>query len=160
LVSFRTDTTTTTAPYRMAGWLHEDGTITFPQGCITIPNGAYFILIEHRNHLGALSYRKADVVGNVVNFDFTIADSYVQLNPPSFGQKLKGTTWMMYAADGKKDTQTTNFDINFNDSQLWKVQSGIFDQYKFGDFNLDADVNFLDSQLWKINNGKYSGIPH
>ena len=160
LVSFRTDTTTTTAPYRMAGWLHEDGTITFPQGCINIPNGSYFILIEHRNHLGALSYRKADVIGNVVNFDFTIADSYVQINPPSFGQKLKGTTWVMYAADGKKDTPITNFDINFNDSQLWKVQSGIFDQYKFGDFNLDADVNFLDNQLWKINNGKYSGVPH
>ena len=82
-------------------------------------------------------------------------------NPPSFGQKaLSNGKWVTYAGDGKKDTQNTNFDINFNDSKLWKDQSGIFDQYRLGDFNLDADVNFSDQVLWKSNNGRYSGVPH
>ena len=67
---------------------------------------------------------------------------------------------MMFAGDGKKTTSTTNFDINYSDSQLWKLESGIFDQYRYGDFNMDADVNFNDSQLWKLNNGRYSGVPH
>ncbi len=160
LLTLRADTLSYTPLYRVAGWLHENGTITFSQGCIAIPNGSYFVLIEHRNHMGVLSYRKVSIENRVMNFDFTTADSYIRTNPPSFGQKLKGGKWTMYAGDGKKDTFTTNFDINFNDTQLWKGQSGTFDQYKFGDFNLDADVNFLDNQLWKINNGKYSGVPH
>jgi hypothetical protein len=160
LVTLRADTLSNTPLYQFAGWLHENGAITFPHGCISIPNGSYFVLIEHRNHMGALSYRKVSIENRIMKFDFTTNDSYVRINPPSFGQKLKGGKWTMHAGDGKKDTFTTNFDINFFDSQLWKGQSGIFDQYKFGDFNLDADVNFLDSQLWKINNGKYSGVPH
>ena len=55
---------------------------------------------------------------------------------------------------------SNNFDINFNDAQLWKAESGIFDQYRRADFDLDADVNFNDQVLWKANNGKYSGVPH
>jgi hypothetical protein len=100
------------------------------------------------------------VQNGVITYDFTTAESYVLNNPPSFGQKLLGGKWVMYAGDGKKNTQTTNFDINFNDSQLWKGESGIFDQYRYGDFNMDADVNFQDQVLWKSNNGKYSGVPH
>jgi uncharacterized repeat protein (TIGR01451 family) len=160
LVTLRADTLNFVNLYRVAGWLHEDGTISFPQNCTAIPNGSYYVLIEHRNHMGVLSYRKVDIQNRVMNFDFTTSDSYVRHNPPSFGQKLKGGKWTMHAGDGKKDTYTNNFDINFNDSQLWKTQSGIFDQYRFGDFNLDADVNFLDSQLWKLNNGRYSGVAH
>jgi len=66
---------------------------------------------------------------------------------------------MMHAADGKKDTFTDNFDINFNDSQLWKSESGFFDKYLNSDFNMDADINFLDSVIWKKNNGRYSVVP-
>jgi hypothetical protein len=66
----------------------------------------------------------------------------------------------MLACDGKKNTYTNNFDINFLDAQYWKAQSGIFDAYRDSDFNLDADVNFFDSLLWKRNNGQYSGVPH
>jgi hypothetical protein len=160
LLSLRADSLTNTNVFRVTGWLHNDGHISFLSPCFDIANGNYFVVIEHRNHVGVMSPNKVPITNGVLSHDFTVNDSYVIINPPSFGQKQKGSKWVMYAADGKKDTQTTNFDINFNDSQLWKGQSGIFDQYKFGDFNLDADVNFLDSQLWKINNGKYSGIPH
>jgi hypothetical protein len=100
------------------------------------------------------------IQSNVLTHDFTLNDSYVMINPPSFGQKLKGSKWVMLTGDGQKNTPITNYDINFNDSQLWKIQSGIFDQYLYGDYNMDADINFSDSFLWKLNSGKYSGVVH
>lgn len=161
LVSLRTNANSTTAAYRAAGLLHADGTITFPNGCASIPaNGQYFVLIEHRNHLGVLSSSAVPVVGGKITFDFSLQDSFTLNDPPSFGQVPIGTKWLMYACDGRKSTFVDNYDINFNDSQLWKTESGIFDQYLRGDFNMDADVNFLDNILWKKNSGRYSGVVH
>ena len=160
LISLRTDSTSPTNIFRVAGWLHSNGTVSFTTPCFSINNGSYFILVEHRNHIGVLSPNKITVVGGILSYDFTVNDSYIRINPPSFGQKLKGLKWVMHAGDGKKDTPTTNYDINFNDIQFWKLQSGIFDRYLYGDFNMDADVNFSDSFMWKLNSGKYSGVPH
>jgi large repetitive protein len=162
LISLRTNASDLVPAWRCAAWLHADGTITIPnKPCIKMPNGNYFIVIEHRNHMGVMSPTTVAITNSTLNFDFTSGDSYVVTNPPSFGAKaMSNGKWVMYTGDGKKDTQNTNFDINFNDSQLWKVQSGIFDQYRLGDFNLDADVNFTDQVLWKANNGRYSGVQH
>ena len=160
LISLRTDSTASTNIFRVAGWLHTDGTVSFTAPCFNISNGSYFILVEHRNHIGVLSPNKVTVASGVLSYDFTTMDSYIRVNPPSFGQRLKGSKWVMHAGDGKKDTPTTNYDINFNDIQFWKLQSGVFDRYLYGDFNMDADVNFSDSFMWKLNSGKYSGVPH
>ena len=160
LVSLKTDSTSSSNIFRVAGWLHSDGTVSFIAPCFNINNGSYFILVEHRNHVGILSANKITAISGVLSYDFTTADSYIRVNPPSTGEKLKGTKWVMMSGDGKNDTPNTNYDVNFNDIQLWKGQSGIFDQYRLGDFNLDADINFSDSFLWKLNSGKYSGVPH
>ena len=161
LVSLRSSPSNTTPVWRYAGWLHQDGSITFPKSCIQIPLGSYYIVVEHRNHLGVMSPTAVSIVNNIIQYDFTLLDSYITTNPPSFGSKLLNNgKWAMYSGDGMKTTSTTNFDINFNDAQMWKIESGIFDQYRRGDFNLDADVNFNDQVLWKANNGKYSGVPH
>jgi Bacterial Ig domain len=160
LISLRTDSTSSTNVFRTAGWLHSDGHISFITPCFNVANGSYFVLVEHRNHVGVLSPLKVTAVNSMITQDFTTGDSYIRINPPSTGQKLKGSKWVMMAGDGKKDTPTTNYDVNFNDAQLWKLQSGIFDQYLYGDYNMDADINFSDSFLWKLNSGKYSGVPH
>ena len=161
LVSLRSSPSNATPVWRCAGWLHEDGSITFPKNCIQVPLGSYYILVEHRNHLGVLSPTLVAIVNNTIQYDFTLTDSYITTNPPSFGSKvLTNGKWAMYSGDGMKTTTTANFDINFNDAQLWKGESGIFEQYRRGDFNLDADVNFSDQVLWKANNGRYSGVPH
>jgi hypothetical protein len=162
LVSLRSTASNLVPVWRCAAWLHEDGTITIPgKPCVQIPSGVFYIVIEHRNHMGVMSPTPVSIVNNVLNFDFTTGETFMVTNPPSFGSKaLSNGKWVMYSGDGKKDTQNTNFDINFNDSQLWKLQSGIFDQYRYGDFNLDADVNFSDQVLWKANNGRYSGVAH
>jgi hypothetical protein len=160
LLSLRTDSTSSSNAFRAAGWLHNDGQISFITPCFNIPDGSYFVLVEHRNHVGVLSPTKVTATNKLITEDFTVNDSYIRINPPSTGQKLKGSKWVMMASDGKNDTPTTNYDVNFNDAQLWKLQSGIFDQYLYGDFNMDADINFSDSSLWKLNSGKYSGVPH
>ena len=101
----------------------KDGTVRFVSSCFAVPNGNYYILIEHRNHMGVMSPSAVPVVNGVLNFDFTTGNSLASLSvndPPASGQKTVGTNWAMFAGDGKKNTQTTNFDINFNDSQLWK----------------------------------------
>ena len=161
LVTIRTNLTLASKIYTVAALLHDDGHIQFIDPCFNLPiNGSYYVVIEHRNHMGIMSPTALNIVNGKIIFDFTAADSYIVSNPPSFGEKQIGSKFTMYAADGKKTTQTTNFDINFNDSQLWKLESGIFDQYRYGDFNLDADVNFNDQVLWKSNNGRYSGVQH
>jgi hypothetical protein len=92
--------------------------------------------------------------------DFTLADSYTTTNPPSFGQKVKGGKFVMYAGDLRKALSADNYDINSNDSSTWKTQSGVFDQYRSGDLNLNADTNSFDSAIWKANSGKYSAVQH
>jgi hypothetical protein len=162
LVSLRTDSTTNTTPFaRKAGLLHNDGTISFIDPCWNINSTQrYFAVVEHRNHIGVMSANGLPVQSQRLSFDFTANNGYILTNPPSTGQKFKSGKWMLLAGDGKKESSLNNYDINFSDSQLWKNQSGSFDIYKYGDFNLDADTNFMDNVLWKKNNGQYSGVPH
>jgi hypothetical protein len=161
LVSLRTDSLLATSTVlQKAGLLHNDGHVSFLDSCWVLADGQkYFAVVEHRNHIGVMSNVAFTAQSNIV-LDFTAGDGYVKTNPPTTGQKQVGSKWVMLTGDGRKELQVTNFDINFNDQQRWKTESGIFDQYNYSDFNLDADANFLDSNLWKKNNGRYSGVPH
>jgi hypothetical protein len=163
LVTVRSDSASADSVVtRKAGLLHQDGHVDFVDNCWSLPFGKrYFVVIEHRNHMGVMSPSGQLLLrGGVIRHDFTQFNGYIVVNPNSTGQKLLGGKWTMLACDGKKNTYTNNFDINFLDAQYWKAQSGIFDAYRDSDFNLDADVNFFDSLLWKRNNGQYSGVPH
>jgi hypothetical protein len=161
LVSLRTDSLTASSTvFRAAGLLHQDGSITFVNPCFTVPNGSYYVVVEHRNHLGVMSHQKVTLTANTLTYDFTTRESYVLNNPPSFGQKASGTRFVMYAGDHRKALSNDNYDINAADTNLWKLQSGIFDRYMSGDYNFDADVSNSDNTLWKANNGRYSGVPH
>jgi GEVED domain/Pregnancy-associated plasma protein-A len=163
LVSIRTNNSSANSNLqKLAGLLLSDGKISFlnGMGCISVPpDQSYWIVIEHRNHLGIMSPVAVSVVNNSITYDFTAQDSFV--NTPSFGQKqLSNGKWVMYAADGRKTPATQNYDINTNDSQEWKSQSGNFDKYRNADYNLDADINATDIGLWRKNAGKYSKVPH
>jgi hypothetical protein len=163
LISLRTANNSAVNVLRVPALLKKDGTVKFINPCFAVADGTYFIVVEHRNHMGVMSPTAVPVVNGVINFDFTTGQTLTSINPndpPAFGQKLVGGKWAMYAGEGKKNTPTTNFDINFEDSKLWKSESGIFDQYRYGDFDMNADVNFQDQTLWKVNNGRYSIIPH
>jgi hypothetical protein len=160
LVSLRSNLTLVSKIFTVPGLLHSDGTITFVNSCMIIPNGSYYVLIEHRNHTGIMSPTAIPMTGGKISFDFTTQQSFQLTNPPSFGQRAIGTKFAMFAGDGKKVNVNDNYDINFNDSQLWRAISGGFDVYLLGDFNMDADTNFGDNSLWKTNSGKFSGVQH
>jgi Bacterial Ig domain len=160
LVSLRTDSTKASKVLSVAGLLHSDGHISFVNPCFTLPSGSFYVVIEHRNHMGVMSHVKVPVSAGKITYDFTAQQSYQLTNPPSFGEKQVGNKFVMYGADGSKATINDNYDINFKDSQLWKSLSGSFDIYLLSDFNLDADSNFMDNSLWKQNSGRYSGVLH
>jgi hypothetical protein len=160
LVSLRTDITKASEVFKVAGLLHNDGRITFVNPCFQLPNGSYYVLVEHRNHMGVMTPTPVPVSAGKITYDFTAQQSYQLTNPPSFGQKPVLNKFVMYAGDGQKTSVIDNYDINFKDSILWKSLSGSFDVYLLSDFNLDADSNFMDSSLWKSNSGRFSGILH
>ena len=65
---------------------------------------------------------------------------------------MVGGKYALYAADGSKATRSDNFDINYNDNALYRLDSNRFDDaYLPTDFNLDADVNFTDKGIWRRN---------
>ncbi len=163
LVSLRTSTASTVASqvYRTAGLLKQDGTVEFIQGCPVLdPATAYYVVVEHRNHLGAMSPAAIPVVKGTLTFDFTAADSYRTGDPLSNGQRLVAGQYALYAGDASKTTRADNFDINYNDNALYRLDSNRFDTYLPTDFNLDADVNFADKGIWRRNSGTYSSVPH
>jgi hypothetical protein len=143
-----------------AGWVHEDGTVTFPDNCGSIPyvaNSNYNILVQHRNHLGVLtpSAVTSSCAGTLlINWDFTLANSY----EPTFrtGQKQVETgVWAMLNANGEQVTSIAA--INSADRTAWKLTQGALGYIK-GDFDLDAVSNSSDETEWKVNQNKTSGV--
>jgi hypothetical protein len=163
LVTVRSDSASAdSVVLRQAGLLHQDGRIEFIHNCWYLPSGKrYFVVVEHRNHLGVMSPNGQVLSnGSVFRHDFTLADSYIWNNPLSAGQKWVGGKWLLLSADGRKNTFYNNFDLDLLDRLYWKEQTGVFDAYRDSDYNLDADVNLYDALLWKRNNGQTSKVPH
>lgn len=160
LVSLRTDPNNATPVFRGAGLLRSDGRITMVTACpVLATDKTYYVLVEHRNHLGVMTPTALTLTDSKLTYDFTKQQSFVKTDPPTAGQVQVGGKFVMLAADAVKTPVTQNFDINYSDTNLWQTESGQFDRYLRGDFNLDADVNFADQLFWKKNNGKYSGVP-
>ncbi len=142
-----------------AGWVHKDGMVTFPEDCpgpaINIGDD-YYILVQHQNHLGALSPSFVNILcnGAVLEWDFRNSDSY----KPVFraGQKeVEPGVWAMFAANGEQVLSIAA--INSTDRTLWKVWQG-FLGYSPGDFDLNTMTNSADETVWKNNQNRTSGI--
>jgi hypothetical protein len=142
-----------------AGWLHKDGTITFPEDCPVPPISImddYYFLVQHRNHLGILSPSFVDILcdGSVLEWDFTTSDSY----KPVFrvGQKLlEPGVWAMFAANGEQVNSIVA--INSADRTLWKNWQS-FLGYNPGDYDMNVATNSIDETVWKINQNRTSGV--
>jgi hypothetical protein len=151
--------------WRCAGWVRSNGVVTFPDNCsipLPDPMDDYYIMVEHRNHLGVLSpgypgpsaFITCD--GLVLQWDFTTSDSY----KPAFrvGQKrvkIVPPVWAMYAGNG--DQVLSVAAINSPDRTLWRsFQNAV--GYKTGDYDLNITTNSQDETIWKTNQNKTSGI--
>ncbi len=160
LVSFRTDIAKADEIAMSAGILKKDGTIEFPDRC-ALPFSAQlnslYILVEHRNHMGAMSAVKVPVVASTMSYDFTSGDSY--RDATGFGQKeLPSGAWAMYGGDINQ-MDMPSYDITGIDKTIWFENNGVFDIYLAPDLNFDGDVNGADKAIWLMNNGISSRIP-
>ncbi|GAB2782066.1 hypothetical protein GCM10027275_27370 [Rhabdobacter roseus] len=159
LVSLRATTSVQSTLYRTAALLHNNGWITFVgSGPALDPQQSYYVVVEHRNHLGVLSHQAVPVQNGTLTYDFTAQDTYTATTPVSMGQKQIGSIFAMLAGDGDKSLPNQNFDINVRDHNLWFGANGIFDVYFGVDFNLDAQVSASDKAVWNTNNGRFSLI--
>ena len=120
-----------------------DSTLAFlsPTGTDTssfthAPNGSYYLVIKHRNHLETWSALPVAMsTGNTVAYDFTTAQN------KAYGNNLKqvGSAWVIYGGDINQDGT-----IDPDDYTLFKTQYGR-DGYIPSDLNGDtfADGNDL-----------------
>jgi hypothetical protein len=160
LVTVRTDTLPDSDIWACAGWVHQDGTVTFPDTCPypTIDvNQDYYILVQHRNHLGIMSpnFVNIECDGAYIEWDFTTQDSY---KPLAFrvGQKeIEPGVWVMYAANGNQTTSITA--INSTDHTVWKTLQGLLGYYP-SDYNLNVTTNSADESVWKINQNRTTAV--
>lgn len=161
LVSFRAASTSNQSTIcKKAALLMNDG---FVQLLDTLPNfsegSSYYIVIEHRNHLGVMSHDPVVVKDGILAYDFTAQDSYVNTQPVlSFGQKKIGTIFAMGTSDGNKGLPNQHYVINASDYVLWNNLNGQFDLYSGADYNMDAQISASDKVKWSANNSKFSLI--
>ena len=153
LVSLRLDQDVSSTVMKLAGIIQRDGSIRVSD-CMALPDGdAFFIVVEHRNHLPIMSPSAIPVVNGVLVFDFTTQDSFTY--PASFGQKeLMSGIWTAFAGNTYQgDDFNGSDDINIEDKSVWYNLNGTFDLYHEADHNLDGDINGSDKSLWLTNSG-------
>lgn len=155
LVSLRTDVASSTEVVKAAAMLLSDGSLFFPD-CVNVPDGSYYIAIEHRNHMGVLSSTKVTVSNNALTYDFTAQNSYS--NGVGVGQKDISGKWVMLGGDYDQ-SDAPSYDINGSDKLIWQAENGTFGTYTIPDGDLNGDVNGNDNIEWDKNSGTFSSVP-
>jgi hypothetical protein len=158
LISLRTvaqDPLTTV--FRTAALLLSNGSVSLISPCPVLwTNQSYFVVVEHRNHIGVISHQAIPVVNNSINYNFSTQQSYIPVGSPANGQKqLSAGFFVLYAADCTKNSLSQ---IDANDTSKWRVDNGKVGRYLTTDFNMDGAPDANDNTLWRLNNGRFSGV--
>jgi len=153
IFSLRSTLQSTSTVFRKAALVLEDGQLVFPDDCAMIPTGqTYYIVIEHRSHMAAISHIPVTFSGNALTYNFGIQDSY--RTPTSVGQKeIYPGVWALHGGDGDQAFDTPGYDTNGRDKDIWVLKNGNFDIYDPADYNMNGDVNGDDKIIWSGNNG-------
>ena len=146
-----------------AALLLSDGHVEFVEDqldecCLVDPSRKYYIVVEHRNHLMAMSPEGLSITNGKVNFDFRNNQSYIKL----FGSGQKEVApgiFALYAANGDQFvTGESATDINSKDLNEWLKENGYHSGYYIMDFDLNGDVNVHDKAFFLENVGVFSDI--
>ncbi len=160
LVSLRSNIYKVDEIAQTAALLMKDGTIEVVLPCAieTTETGPFYVVIEHRNHMGVMSPIPLSMNNAQISFDFTTQDSYNDAT--SVGQKeVRPGVWAMYVGDTDQSSDINSYDVNGLDKTIWDVENGIFDQYLPSDMNMDGNTTGADKILWEQNNGNSSRVP-
>ena len=158
LVSLRTNPTNpATTVFRKAAWLLKTGKVSFVTPCPTLNiSQTYYVVVEHRNHIGAMSHLPVSVSGgNVITYNFSTRQSYIPPGSPAYGQRQLGAVFALFAADCSKNAFSQ---IDANDASKWQIDNGKIGRYLWTDFNLDGVPDANDATIWRLNNGRFSGV--
>ena len=148
------DATSSTITGRKAGFLLNNGTVVDLDGVTPLSfniakQGASFIVIRHRNHLGILSNSiPSDAAGTFANDYSLLANSYKATGAPSNPVVLLsgGTKYGLWAGDANK-----NGVVNVTDINAIKIAiAGSLSGYLFTDTNLSNSINVTDVNLTKV----------
>jgi hypothetical protein len=146
----------TTVIARKAGFLKDDGSITYLDGNSNIGfvkniSNNLFVVVRHRNHLPILTSSALVPVSGKYTYDFSVSGAFGTNAMKDFG----GGTFVMIAGDMNADGVIDN-----NDKiQSWDVHAGKTG-YLNADVNLDGRVDNLDkNDFWFINQAYSSQLP-
>jgi len=157
LVSMRTSPLATDEVGKGAVVVLNDGTIAETVSADLDPAiTELYIVVEHRNHLPAMTPTPVQIVNGMVSHDFRLANSYS--GGIGQGQRMIGSNWVLFAANADQSLPT-GYEITGADNILWQGSNGLPGVYLPEDFNMDGDVTGADKILWSYNNGIFSSIP-
>ncbi len=161
LVAFRTGVDHMSMVAQAAAVVLEDGSIKFmhPYFIPDWAEGPFYIVVEHRNHMGVMSSQPADIVNGMLTYDFKGQNTYTANNQGHGSIQIEPGIYGMAAGDSGQDGANFSYDINGFDRIKWLLVNGGFNTYTEVDYNLDGDVTGLDNIVWHGNNGIYSMVP-
>ncbi len=138
------------------GWVVDDA--GQPGFALSLPaDGAYHVVVKHRNHLAGMSADPVPFNNQSLTYDFT------GTNAAFFGGELacatvfvpNGTRYALCAGDVDGDGVVTPLD---RDWALWSSQINAAG-YRRGDAGLDGMVTSDDIPYIEVNSGKASAVP-
>jgi hypothetical protein len=160
LLSLRTNTNPQSEVYKTAALLLSDGTVQIIDGFgfENLEQRGYYVVVEHRNHIGVMSSIQALAINGDLYFDFTLADSH-NLGLGRGQMKLNNGKYAMIAGNAELMQATSSyFDINIRDLGKLSSMDGINSGYYFEDLDLNGDINTVDKSICLKNNGMFSSI--
>jgi hypothetical protein len=148
------DATSATVTGRKAGFLLNNGTVVDIDGVTPLSfdiakQGASFIVIRHRNHLGVLSNSiPSNAAGSFANDYSVLANSYKVSGAPSDPMVLLsggGGKYGLWAGDANKNGVVNSTDVSAVKLAIASSSTG----YLLTDVNLSNSVNSTDVSLAK-----------
>ncbi len=141
-----------------SAFLRADGTVMDDAGLpgvrLDAPRGNYYLLVQHRNHLAAMSAAPVAFTNPAVSYNFTVAaDRY--LGGTSAALEVAPGAWALPAADADAEGAVT-----FADADVCAQMAGRAG-YWCADFDLDGLAGATPDQgLATTNQGWRSGAPN
>lgn len=146
-----------------AGFIKSDGSIVDIDGSSAlafsgVPGGHYYVVVDHRNHLRAMSASALASVSSTITHDFTTALAQAYTGGGTAMKSLSGGKFGLFAADGNADDLVTAPDFNLWNSATTAGATG----YEASDYNLDGIVTAPDFNLWNANttSGATAQVPN
>ncbi len=134
-----------------ANFLKKDGLVVGLDGqslpvFVNVPDGNYYAVVHHRNHLSIISRTMIALNANPSLYDFTTNyEKSYGVNPV---KRTADGRWAMYTGDANANGSVSTSDWN----SFWKKETGQSGYLK-SDWNLDGVVNQADYTLWYGNGG-------